>query len=458
MKVIICGAGLVGSNIARYLASEGNDVTVIDQEPSLVEKISDSLDVQGIVGFASHPDVLERAGARDADLIIAVTYADEVNMVACQVAHSLFDVPTKIARVRQQTYLQPIWADLFSRSHLPIDAIISPEIEVARAIGRRLEIPGAFDAIPLSDGKVTLIGVRCGADCPVIDTPLRHLTALFPDLHIAVVGILRDDRKIVPTAEEQMLAGDEVYFVADSEHLKRALAAFGHEEPEARRLIIVGGGNIGLFLAEAVEEQQRAADIKLIEIDKKRAEYVSQRLHRTVVIHGDALDLDILTEANVNATETIIAVSNDDEVNILASLLAKRFGCQRSITLINKTTYGPLIGTLGIDAVVSPRAITVSTILQHVRRGRVRSVHSLSDGFGEIIEVDALETSSLVGPPLREAKLPDGVILGALVRDGEVIIPRGDTVVRQGDRMVIFAVAEAVKKIEKMFAARLEFF
>jgi trk system potassium uptake protein TrkA len=312
--------------------------------------------------------------------------------------------------------LQPIWADMFSRSHLR-STPSSREIEVARAIGRRLEIPGAFDAIPLSDGKVTLIGVRCGADCPVINTPLRHLTALFPDLHIAVVGILRDDRKIVPTAEEQMLAGDEVYFVADSEHLKRALAAFGHEEPEARRLII-GGSNIGLFLAEAVEEQQRAVDIKLIEIDKKRAEYVSQRLHRTVVIHGDALDLDILTEANVKATETIIAVSNDDEVNILASLLAKRFGCQRSITLINKTTYGPLIGTLGIDAVVSPRTITVSTILQHVRRGRVRSVHSLSDGFGEIIEVDALETSSLVGPPLREAKLPDGVILGALVRDG----------------------------------------
>jgi len=458
MKVIICGAGLVGSNIARYLASEGSDVTIIDQEASLVEKITDSLDVQGIVGFASHPDVLERAGARDADLIVAVTYSDEVNMVACHVAHSLFDVPTKIARVRQQIYLQPIWADMFSRSHLPIDAIISPEIEVARAIGRRLDIPGAFDAIPLSDGKVTLIGVRCGADCPVIDTPLRHLTALFPDLHIAVVGILRDDRKIVPTAEEQMLAGDEVYFVADSEHLKRALAAFGHEEPEARRLIIVGGGNIGLFLAEAVEDQQRAVDVKLIEIDKKRAEYISQRLHRTVVINGDALDLDILTEANVKATETIVAVSNDDEVNILASLLAKRFGCQRSITLINKTTYGPLIGTLGIDAVVSPRAITVSTILQHVRRGRVRSVHSLSDGFGEIIEVDALETSSLVGPPLREAKLPDGVILGALVRDGEVIIPHGDTVVRQGDRMVIFAVAEAVKKIEKMFAARLEFF
>jgi len=458
MKVIVCGAGQVGFNIARYLAAEGNDVTVIDVEPGLVEKISDTLDVQGLVGFASHPDVLDRAGARDADLIIAVTHSDEVNMVACQVAHSLFDVPTKIARVRQQTYLQPIWAELFTRSHMSIDAIISPEIEVARAAMRRLEIPGAFDAIPLSDGLITLIGVRCGPDCPVINTPLRHLTALFPELHISVVGILRNDRKIVPTPDDQMLPGDEVYFVAETKHLARALAAFGHEEREARRLIIVGGGNIGLFLAQSIDEHQRGAEVKLIEIDRRRAALIAQALPRTVVIHGDALDVEILAEANVKATETIIAVSNDDEVNILSSLLAKRFGCERSVTLINKPTYAPLIGTLGIDAVVSPRAITVSTILQHVRRGRVRSVHSLSDGFGEIIEAEALETSTLVGPPLREAKLPDGVLVGALVRDGEVIIPRGDTIVRPNDRVVIFAAADAVKKVEKMFSVRLEFF
>jgi trk system potassium uptake protein TrkA len=458
MKVIVCGAGQVGFHIARYLASEGNDVTVIDVESSLVEKISDTLDVQGVVGFASHPDVLDRAGARDADLIIAVTFSDEVNMVACQAAHSLFDVPTKIARIRQQTYLQPIWAELFTRSHMPIDAIISPEIEVARAVMRRLEIPGAFDAIPLSDGLITLIGVRCDADCPVINTPLRHLTALFPELHISVVGILRNDRKIVPTPDDQMLPGDEVYFVADTKHLARALAAFGHEEKTARRLIIVGGGSIGLYLAQAIEERHRGVEVKLIELDRKRAAFVSQMLPKTVVIHGDALDVDILAEANVKATETIIAVSNDDEVNILASLLAKRFGCERSVTLINKTTYAPLIGTLGIDAVVNPRTITVSTILQHVRRGRVRSVHSLSDGFGEIIEAEALETSTLVGPPLRQAKLPDGVIVGALVRDGEVIIPHGDTVVRANDRVVIFAAAEAVKKVEKMFSVRLEFF
>ena len=458
MKVIICGAGQVGFNIARYLASEDNDVVVIDISRELIEKLSDTLDVQGLVGYASHPEVLERAGAADADMIIAVTHADEVNMVACQVAHSIFEVPTKIARVRYQGYQRPQWSVLFGRGHMPIDVIISPEIEVARAISRRLEIPGAFDAIPLVEGRVTLIGVHCTADCPIINTPLRQLTALFPDLNIVVVGILRDDKPIVPHGDEVMLPADDVYFVADSRHLARAMAVFGHEEKEARRIIIVGGGNIGQHLAESVERDHPQVAIKMIEIDKRRAEAAAQALARAVVIHGDALDAEILEEANVKSTETIVAVSNDDEVNILASLLAKRFGCQRSITLINKPTYSPLMGNLGIDAVVSPRAITVSTILQHVRRGRVRSVHTLSDSFGEILEVEALETSSLVGPPLKEAKLPDGVIVGAIVRDKEVLIPRGDTVVRTGDRVVLFATAAAVKKVEKMFAVRLEFF
>lgn len=458
MKVVICGAGQVGSNIARYLSLEGNDVTVIDKDAGLVQKISETADVRGIVGFASHPDVLERAGIRDADLIIAVTYSDEVNMTACEVAHALFDVPTKIARVRQQAYLNPVWADLFSRDHMAIDATISPEIEVARAVNRRLHVPGAFEAIPLADGKVTLVGVRCGEECPVLDRPLRQLTELFPDLHISVVGIVRGDRRIVPHGNDRMAAGDEVYFVADSAHLTRALAAFGHEEPEARRLIIVGGGNIGLFLAQLLEQTHRGLDVKIIEVDKARAEHIAQQLDRAIVIHGDALDLEILSEANVRATETVVTVSNDDEVNILAALLAKRFGCQRAIALINKTSYASLVGNLGIDAVVNPRAITVSTILQHVRRGRVRSVHSLSDGFGEVIEAEALESATLVGPPLRDAKLPEGVVVGAIVRDGEVIIPRGDTVVEAEDLVVIFAAADAVKKVEKLFSVRLEFF
>ncbi len=458
MKVIICGAGQVGANIARYLADEDTDITVIDQSPELVQKIVDSLDVTGLVGFASHPDILERAGARDAEMIIAVTYADEVNMIACQICHTLFDVPTKIARVRHQSYLEPMWSDLFSRDHMPIDVIISPEVEVAQAINHRLAIPGAFDVIPLADGRVSLIGVHCGEETPVLDTPLRQLTDLFPDLHIVIVAVSRGGQGIVPRGDDMLQQGDDVYFVADSAHLQRAMAAFGHEEIEARRIIVVGGGNIGLNLAQLVEASGKRVNLKLIEVDKKRAELVAQRLERTVVIHGDALDTDILDEANVAATETIVAVSNDDEVNILSSMLAKRFGCQRAVTLINKTSYSPLFSSLGIDTVVSPRAITVSTILQHVRRGRIRSVHSLTEGFGELIEAEALETSSLVGVPIRDAKLPEGVVLGAIVRGNEVLIPRGGTIVRSGDLVILFAASEAVKQVEKIFSVRLEFF
>ena len=458
MKVLICGAGQVGANIARYLATENNNVTVIDQSQELTQKLSDTLDVQAILGHASSPIVLERAGAGDADMIIAVTQSDEVNMVACQVAHSLFNVPTKIARVRNQSYLDPLWADLFSRDNMPIDVIISPEIEVARAIARRLQVPGAFDMIPLAEGLVRVIGVICTDECPIIHTPLRQLTGLFPDLNIEVVAIVRGERPIIPDSNDQMFAGDEVYFVTEASHVSRAMAAFGHEEPEARRVVIVGGGNVGLCLAEEIERQHPAVTARVVEMRKERAELIAQSLTRTTVLHGSGLDPEILEEANVRAAETVVAVTNDDEVNILSSLLAKRYGCQRAITLINKSTYTPLFTTLGIDAVVNPRAITASTVLQHVRRGRIKSVHSLRDGFAEIIEAEVLETSSLVNTPIKEVRLPPHVIVGALVRGDQVIIARPNTVVRQNDRVILLAAAQAVKKIEKLFAVRLEFF
>ena len=458
MKLIVCGAGQVGSNIARYLATEDNDITVIDQSPELVRRLTDTLDVKGLVGHASHPGVLEQAGAEVADMVIAVTYADEVNMVACQVAHSIFDVPTKIARVRHQAYLQPIWANLFSRDNMPIDVIISPEIEVARAVTRRLRVPGSFEMIPLADDKVRLVGVRCSEDCPVVHTPLRQLTQLFPDLNLVIVGLSRDDRPMVPSADDHMLPGDEVYFVVDTEQVPRAMAAFGHEEAEARRLLIFGGGNIGRFLAEELEREFAWVNAKIIEHNLERAEDVASRLKNTVVIRGDVLDPEILDEAGASTAETVVAVTNDDEINILSSLLAKKQGCQRAITLINKQTYTPLVPSLGIDVVVNPQSITVSTILQHVRRGRIHSVHSLREGFGELIEADALETSSLVGRSIREANLPDGVLIGAIVRDGQVINPRGATVIQSKDRIVLFASADAIRDVERLFSVRLEFF
>jgi trk system potassium uptake protein TrkA len=336
--------------------------------------------------------------------------------------------------------------------------VISPEREVAAAINRRLQVPGAFDIIPLAGGKVSLIGVHCTEDTPVINTPLRQLTGLFPDLRIVVVAIVRDDRAEVPAPHDQMYAGDDVYFVADTGHLSRALAVFGHEEREARRVVIVGGGNIGLSLARMMEEHSHGVSLKIIEHNKQRAESVARTLERAVVIHGDVLDSEILEESNVQGADTIVAVTNDDEVNILASMLAKRHGCRRAVTLINKASYSPLVSSLAIDTVVSPQAITVSTILQHVRRGRIRSVHSLGEGLGEIIEVDALETSALAGVPIRDAKLPDDVLIGAIVRDGEVVTPRADTVIKPRDRVIVFAAPGAVRKVEKLFAVRLEFF
>lgn len=458
MKVIVCGAGQVGFNIAHHLAGEDNDITVIDQRPELIRKLNDSLDVRSVLGHASYPSVLEQAGAGDADLIVAVTAVDEVNMVACQVAHSLFDLPTKIARIRSQAYLQPAWSRLFAPERLPIDVIISPEIEVARAIRRRMEVPGTTDMIPLAGDKVRLLGVRCLPDCPLINTPLRQLTVLFPDLSIVILAILRDGVPVMPGPQDQMRPGDEVMFVADSSHVARAMAAFGYDEPKARRVTILGGGNIGLFLAQELEASPSGIFSHLIEIDRKRAEMAADALSDTVVLNGDALDAALLEEAGVDSAETAIAVTNDDETNILAALLAKHRGCKRVMALVNKTDYGSLTATLGIDVLVSPRAITVSRILQHVRRGRIHAIHSILDGFGELIEADALETSGLVGKPLKDIKLPAGVRIGAVLHEGRVVMPQGNSVIQAGDRVILFAVRSAVKKVEKMFSVRLEYF
>jgi trk system potassium uptake protein TrkA len=458
MKVIVCGAGRVGYNIARYLAAAGNDVTAIDQRPELTQKIGESLDIQAITGFAAHPEVLEQAGAQDAEILIAVTSADEVNMVTCEVAHSLFNVPTKIARVRHQSYLQSRWRDLFRREAMPIDVIISPELEVGRAIARRLEVPGATDVTPFADDRVRLIGARCGPECPILNTPLRQLTFLFPDLHMTCVGITRGDRFFVPSGDDHIIAGDEVYSVVETSHVARAMRAFGYEEKEAERIVISGGGNIGLFLAQEIEVTRPHATLTLIESQPERARFIADKLARSVVLHGDARDREIHEEANLRTAEAIVTVTNNDEVNIMTALLAKRYGCQQALTLVNNDIYDGLLGSLGIDVVINPRETTVSSVLQHVRRGRIKSVYSLRDGEAEVFEAEALETSPLVGQPLRDARLPGGVIVGAIIRDREVIMPRGDTMVRAHDRVVVVARAAVVKKVEKLFAVRVEYF
>ena len=457
MKVIICGAGQVGYGIAERLAAEKNDVSVIDTAPELIRSIRDSLDVRGFVGHGAHPDVLEAAGAQQADMLIAVTLYDEVNIVACKVAHALFNVPTKIARIRAQSYLQPHYQDLFSREHLPIDVVISPELEVAEMVLRRIALPGATDVVRFADNNIVMMAIECLEECPVINTPLAQLSDLFPDLPSTVAGVSRNGKLFVPHSADQLFAGDLAYVLTTKDQVRRTLGLFGHEEQEATRIVVAGGGNIGLHVARTLETRQSRTRVKIIENNRERAVAAADELRRTVVLQGSALDQKLLLEADIQDADLMVALTNNDQVNILASAMAKRLGCKATLALINNPAFHDLTKTLGIGAHVNPRSATISRVLQHVRRGRIRAVHSVQDG-AEIIEAEALETSPLIGQPLRELELPAGMRLGAIYRDGEVIKPSGDMRIKPKDRVVIFALAGAVKQVEQLFRVSLEFF
>lgn len=457
MRVIVCGAGRVGYGIARRLARENNDVTVIDQSKELIRTVSERLDVRGVVGNGAYPEVLSEAGAREADMIVAVTYSDEVNMISCQIAHTLFNVPTKIARIRAAGYLDPRYSDLFSRNHIPIDVIISPEREVSEAIIQRMSTPGAFEIKSFVDGKVWAVGVKLREDCPIINTPLRQVAELFPDLKITIVGVKREGEMWRAHSEDQLSIGDEVFFISDRDDVTRALEIMGEAERQARRVIIIGGGNIGLHVASGLEKLG-ATKIRLIERDKARAEAIAEQLERTIVLQGDGLDRALLREAGAADAETVVAVTDNDQVNILSSVVAKREGARRSMALLNDQDYGAVSEAVGIDRFIDPRATTVSTILQHIRRGRIKGVYSLSDGQAEIVDAIALETSPLVNKPLREANLPEGVMIGAVFRGGVVSMPAGDMVINAGDRVVLMALRDYVKDVEQMFRVSLEYF
>jgi len=457
MRVIVCGAGRVGFGIARRLARESNDVTIIDQSKELVRSVAEQLDVRGIVGNGAYPDVLADAGAREADMVVAVTYSDEVNMIASQIAHTLFNVPTKVARIRAAGYLDPRYSDLFSRNHMPIDVIISPEREVSEAIMQRMSTPGAFETKSFVDGRVWALGVRLRDTCPIIDTPLRQVAELFPDLKITIVAIQRDGRMWRAHADDQIASGDEVYFIADRDDVTRALEIMGEAERQARRVVIIGGGNIGLYVAQGLEKLG-SMKIRLIERDGKRAETIAEQLQRTVVLQGDGLDRGILREAGVADAQTVVSVTDNDQVNILSSVVAKREGARRSMALINDQDYGPISEAVGIDRFIDPRATTISTILQHIRRGRIKGVYSLSDGKAEIMDAIALETSPLVNKPLKEAALPEGVMIGAVYRDNKVIMPNSETIIKPGDRIVLLALKDFVKDAEQMFRVSIEYF
>ena len=458
MKVIICGAGQVGWQIARHLSGENNDVTIVDSNADLVRRASDTLDVSGVAGFASYPDVLERAGARDADMIIAATQSDEVNMVTCQVAHSIFSVPRKIARLRAQSYLDAIYSDLYRAGHVPIDVVISPEREVAEAALQRLAAPAAFDTESFMGGRAQLLGIALAEDCPVLGSPLRQLNELFSTLRAIVVGIRRGDRLFAPDPEDMLFAEDQIYVFTHSEDVTRCIEIFGKQSRKQERIVIIGGGNVGLAVARALEQRTDRLRAKVIEKNRARAEAAADALERTIVLNGDGMDMDILTEASIDRADAVLVVTDDDKTNLLAAVRAKQAGCAMSIALVNDPTLAPLMAPLDIDAYINPRATTVSSILRHIRHGKVRAVYSLGDSEAEMIEAQVLSTSPLAGRLIRDVEFPAGVLVGALMKGDRVLKPTGDLRIEAGDVIALFAMASDVPEVERLLQVSIDFF
>ena len=453
MNIIICGAGKVGFSISKQLSAQGHSITVVDQSSEDIKKINDTQDVKGIVGRATLPTVLENAGAENADMIIAVTRNDETNMIVCQLASSLFNVSKKIARIRTKDFLEGKWSKLYNKSNIPIDVIISPEIEVAKSLFRRLEAPGTLDNVPFANNKVKMLEILIKKTCPIINTPLKKLTEKFPDFNANIIGAVRKEKFIFLKKNDEMIEGDNVYVVVNSDQLTQILKAFGHEEKKSEKILIIGGGNIGLSLAKMLEANFDGVRVKIIEKNKARAEEIANELSSSIVINGDALDEEILKEANLEDSETVLALTNDDENNIMACVLAEKTGPKkRTIAIVNKSNYSLLQSSLNIDDMVDPRMTTVSRIMEHVHRGTIGTVYSVLDGEYEFIEAKISEKSELLNKKIKGSNLPEYIRIGAVVRKDKVIIPRSDFIFEKDDLVVFLAKREHFKEVENIFS------
>ena len=458
MNIIICGAGRVGFTIAKILSEQGHSITVIDQSSEDIQKIDDILDVKSIVGKGTYPSILEKANAADADMIIAVTRNDEINMLICQIAFSIFNVPKKIARIRSQDYLNPKFTKVYNKENLPIDVIISPEIEIAKSLQRKLEAPGALDNVPFANNKIRLLEILIEANCPIKDIKLNELTKKFPKLNSNIMGVIRDDKFVLLKKTDVMLKDDKAYVVINASQMNETLTAFGHTEKISNKILIIGGGNIGFNLAKNLEESFDSARVKIIEKDKERAELIASQLNNTIVINGDALDEEVLLEANLEEVQTVLALTNDDEDNLMVSVLVEKFAKdndelsdKRTMALINKPNYSLLQTSLKIDDFIDPRMNTVSSILKHIHKGTIENAYSILNGEYEIIEAEIIETSELVNKELKNSNLPDEIRIGAVLRDDEVIIPRSNFVFKKQDIVVLLAKKDFLHVVENMF-------
>jgi len=452
MNIIICGAGRVGFTIAKILTEQNHSITVIDQSSEDIQKIDEALDVKAIVGKATSPVILENANSKEADMIIAVTKNDEINMMICQIAYSLFKIPKKIARVRAQDYLNPKFSKLYNKENLPIDVIISPEIEIAKSIQRKLESPGALDNVPFADNKIKLLEILIEESCPISGIKLNELTKKFPKLNANILGVIRDEKFIFLKKNDLMKKNDKAYVIINSLQIKETLSAFGHNEKISNKILIIGGGNIGFNLAKNIEQSFEDARLKIIEKDKKRAEFIANELNNTIVINGNGLDEDILAEVNLEDVETVIALTNDDEDNLMVSVLVEKFSKdKKTMALINKPNYSLLQSSLKIDDLIDPRMTTVSSILKHVHKGTIETAYSILNGDYEVIEAEIIETSELINKELKNCNLPDEIRIGAVLRKNEIIIPRSNFVFKKEDIVVFLTKKDQLPLVESMF-------
>ncbi len=456
MKIIILGAGQVGSSVAENLAREANDITVVDSQPKRLHDLQDRLDLRTVVGHASHPDVLRRAGAEDADMVIAVTNSDETNMVACQVAYTLFHTPTKIARVRARDYLEH--SQLFAQEALPIDMLISPEQAVIDQIQRLIEYPGALQVLDFAGGRVRLVAVRAYYGGPLVGHELREIKEHMPGIDTRVAAIFRRGMPIIPAGDTVIEVDDEVFFIAARENIRSVMSELRRLDKKVKRIILMGGGNIGKGLAAALEEKYQ---VKLIDNNPARVQVLSEELNKTLVLLGDAADEDLLVEENVENADVFCSLTNDDESNILSAMLAKRLGARKVMTLINRRAYVDLVESSTIDIAISPQLATIGGLLAHVRRGDVVVVHSLRRGAAEAIEAVAHgdeRSSKVVGRRVEEIKLPPGTTIGAVVRGDEVIIAHHDTVIQAEDHVILFLVDKnRIAEVERIFQVGITF-
>jgi len=458
MNIIICGAGRVGFTIAKLLSEQSHSITVIDQSSEDIQKINDSLDVKAIVGKATYPSILEKANAAETDMIIAVTRNDEINMLICQIAFSIFNIPKKIARIRSQDYLNPKFTSVYNKENLPIDVIISPEIEIARSIQRKLEAPGALDSVPFADNQIRLLEILIKDNCKLIGLKLNELTNKFPNLDANIIAIIREDKSFIPKKTDQVKENDKIYVIINSLQMAETLEAFGHNEKISKKILIIGGGNIGYNLAKNIEDTLEGLRVKIVEKDKLRSEYLANELNNTIVINGNGLDEEVLSEANLDEAETVLALTNDDEDNLMVSVLVEKFAKdqknlddKRTMALINKPNYSLLQSSLKIDDLIDPRMNTVSSILKHIHKGTIENAYTISNGEYEVIEAEIIESSELINKELKNSNLPDEIRIGAVLRAKKVIIPKSDFIFQKDDQIVLIVKKDKVGVVENLF-------